>query len=326
MKKKNVAIIGAGNIAGAMAGAISGLKDTVNAYAIASRDLKKAEAFANKWGFEKAYGSYEELVNDPNVDLIYVATPHSHHYEHAMLCVEHGKPCLVEKAFTANVKQAKQLLSLAEEKKILVTEAIWTRYIPARHIVKDIINSGALGEVTSLYAEFSVDLVHIERMREPSLAGGALLDLGMYALTFASMYFGDGFSKSESKCVKFETGVDGTDDIYYTYSDGKTAHLRTSMMEGPVNEGIIYGSKGKLVVKDLNNYTSIKRYDNEDNEVEDYPIPKQINGYEYELLAALKAIDEGKIECEEMPHSESIEIMRQMDELRKTWGVIYPFD
>lgn len=326
MKKYNMAILGAGHIANAMAEAMNGLRDKLNVYAVASRDIKKAEEFAAKWNFKKAYGSYDELVNDPAVDLIYVATPHSHHFEHAKLCIEHGKAVLVEKAFTANTNQAEELIKLAEKKGVFLTEAIWTRYMPAREIVHGVIERGAIGELTTIEGEFSIPLTHKQRMCDPALAGGALLDLGMYTLTFASMYFGDDIVSVESDCVKYETGVDAIDDICYTYQDGKKAHLRTSFVTGPINEGAIIGTNGKLTIETLNNYSKICRYNLNGNMEEEYPIPEQINGYEYEVLACLEALEEGRLECEEMPHKETIEIMRQMDTLRKMWGVRYPFE
>lgn len=326
MAKTNVAILGAGNIANSMAQALNGILDEVVPYAVAARDLSRAQEFAKKWNFTKAYGSYEELVSDPEVDLVYVATPHSHHYEHMMLCLEHGKAVLCEKAFTANLKQAKEVIALAEEKNIFLTEAIWTRYMPAKDIVWDAISNGAIGELTSVEAEFSVPLSHKERMYKPELAGGALLDLGMYALTFASMYLGEDIEKVESKCELFETGVDATSDIYYTYKNGKKAHLRTSMVTGPISEGTIYGTEGSICISPLNNYSSIRRLDKDGNLAEEYAIPVQVNGYEYEVLASIKAMREGKAECEEMTHAKTLELMRQMDELRAAWGVKYPFE
>lgn len=326
MKRIRMGILGAGNIANSMAEAMKGLSDRVIPYGVASRSLDKAETFAARWGFEKAYGSYEELAEDPEIDLIYVATPHSHHFAHATLCVEHGKPVLVEKAFTGNMRQAEQLIRLAREKKILVAEAIWTRYMPAGNIVRSLLESGAIGEPKTLKAEFSVPLTHVQRLWDPALAGGALLDLGIYALTFASMYFGDDIVSVESVCEKYETGVDAADEIQYTYRDGKKAYLRTSFIDGPVNEGTIYGTKGYLHIPVLNNYTAIRRYDNAGNLMEEYPIPKQINGYEYELLACLDALQKGQLECMDMPHFETLEMMRQMDALRREWGVVYPFD
>lgn len=326
MKQINMAILGAGNIARQMAVAVNGLQSQVRAYAVASRSLEKAEAFAREWHFQKAYGSYEELAADSEVDLVYIATPHAMHYDNARLCVEHGKAVLVEKAFTANAAQARELIRLAEEKKVFLTEAIWTRYMPGRQIVERLLTQGVIGEPISLEAEFSVPLSHKQRMYDPALAGGALLDLGMYCLTFASMYFGDEIAGVTSQAEKLDTGVDAVDDIYYTYADGKKAHLRTSMITGPVNRGEIKGTRGRIEVDTLNNFTAIRVYDNAGNLLQEPEIPAQINGYEYEVLACVRALETGTLECEEMPHSETIEIMEQMDRLRREWGVVYPFE
>ena len=326
MKQWPMAILGAGNIANAMARALRGIPDKVECYAVAARDLDRARAFAKEWGFEKSYGSYEELVNDPEVELIYVATPHSHHYEHAKLCLEHGKATLLEKAFTANAKQAEELIRLSEDRKVFLQEAIWTRSLPAESRVGALMGRGCIGEPTRLYGEFSVQASHIQRMYDPALAGGALLDLGMYAMTFASMYFGDEVTKMTSVCEKYPTGVDATDDIYYTYADGKKAHLRTSFVSSPVNEGVITGTKGKLRVETLNNYTAIEVFDSEGTLVENIPIPPQINGYEYEVLSCIRALEQGALECPEMPHAETLELMRRMDALRAEWNVVYPFE
>ena len=326
MRQINMAILGAGNIARQMAVAVNGLQSQVRAYAVASRSLEKAEAFAREWHFQKAYGSYEELAADPEVDLIYIATPHAMHYDNARLCAEHGKAVLVEKAFTANAAQTRELIRFAEEKKVFLTEAIWTRYMPGRQIVEKLLAQGVIGEPISLEAEFSVPLSHKQRMYDPALAGGALLDLGMYCLTFASMYFGDEIAEVTSRVEKLDTGVDAVDDIYYTYADGKKAHLRTSMVTGPVNRGEIKGTQGRIEVDTLNNFTAIRVYDNAGNLLQEPEIPAQINGYEYEVLACVRALETGTLECEEMPHSETIEIMEQMDRLRREWGVVYPFE
>ena len=147
----NVGILGAGNIAGTMARTLNGMKDAT-AYAVASRDLERAQSFAKEYQMEKAYGSYEELLADDKVDLVYIATPHSHHLEHGKLCISYGKPVLCEKSFTANAAQARELLDYAEEKGVFITEAIWTRYMPSRKIITDIIESGELGDIHMLSA------------------------------------------------------------------------------------------------------------------------------------------------------------------------------
>ena len=180
---------------------------------------------------------------------IYVATPHALHYENARLCLEQGKPVLVEKSFTGNARQAQELISLSNEKKVFLAEAFWTRFIPARHIVRELLESGIIGEATSMKAVFEAPMTHIPRLTDPALAGGALLDIGVYTLNFASMFFGDDVEKIETTCVKYKTGVDGTDDIYYTYHDGKTAHLHTSILADSVTRnGTIFGTKGSVFV------------------------------------------------------------------------------
>ena len=327
MSKLKVGILGAGNIAASMTTALHGIAEEAVPYAVASRSLDKAQAFAQAHSVQKAYGSYEELVNDPEVDLVYVATPHALHYENARLCLEHGKPVLVEKSFTGNARQAQELISLSNEKKVFLAEAFWTRFIPARHIVRELLESGIIGKATSMKAVFEAPMTHIPRLTDPALAGGALLDIGVYTLNFASMFFGDDVEKIETTCVKYKTGVDGTDDIYYTYHDGKTAHLHTSILADSVTRnGTIFGTKGSVFVEKISNYTAIRVYDREGSLLKDCPIPPQVNGYEYEILACKQALQNGKLECDEMPHQMTLAIMRRMDMLRETWGVRFPFD
>ena len=172
----NIAILGAGSIAATMATTLQPLKD-VTCYAVAARDLKRAQIFADKFGFQKAYGSYKDMLEDPDVELVYIATPHSHHYEHIRMCLNHDKHVLCEKAFTANARQAEEVLKLAESKGLLLTEAIWTRYMPMRQTINEVIKSGIIGKPTSLSANLGYPIEHVERMVKPELCGGALLDL-----------------------------------------------------------------------------------------------------------------------------------------------------
>lgn len=318
-----IAILGAGSIARSMATTINGLDEAVN-YAVASRDYNKAEAFAKEFGFEKAYGSYEEMLMDPEVDIVYVATPHSHHYEHAKLCLNHGKHVLCEKAFAINTKQAEEMFALAIEKNLLLTEAIWTRYMPLRKTLNGIISSGIIGTVNMLTANLGYTLDHVQRMLEPSLAGGALLDLGVYPLNFALMAFGNDIEKITSTAVLTDKGVDAQNSITLSYKDGKMAVLNSTMLSQTDRQGIISGSKGFIVAENINNCERIRVYDFNRKEIACYEAPKQITGYEYEVLACIKAIKEGKIECDEMPHAETIRVMKIMDILRKEWGVVYP--
>lgn len=316
-------ILGAGNIGGAMARTIAGM-DKVEAYAVGARDLARAEAFAAQYHLTKAFGSYEEMLSDPELELVYVATPHSHHYEHVKLCLEHGKHVLCEKAFTVNAKQAVELFEMAKSKNLLLTEAIWTRYMPMRKTLDEIAASGVIGEITSLTANLGYVVGHLPRMQEPGLAGGALLDLGVYPINFASMVFGDKIREVSSSAVLTESKVDAVNSITLIYEDGKMAQLHSNMMVATDRRGMIYGDKGYIEVQNINNCEGIRVFDTNHKLIAEYETPKQITGYEYEVEACMEAMAKGELECPQMPHKESIRIMELMDSLRAQWGVKYP--
>lgn len=326
-EKFKMAIMGTGNIAAQMAEAINGLQEQqIEAYAVASREAEKARQFAGKWNFVKYYGSYEEMAEDGDINLIYIATPHAMHYENARLCIEHGKNVLVEKAFTANAGQAKELIRLAHEKGVFLAEAIWTRYMPGLQMIREIIAAGKIGQVDSVEADFSVPISRIKRLHDPALAGGALLDLGVYTLTFASMFLGDDVVSARSRYIKYETGVDATDHMELTYRDGRQAFLRTSMVSGSGNEGRINGTGGYIQVTNLNSLEKIEVFDAAGQLQETLVPPQLVNGYEYEVMACKRAIEAGLLECAEMTHNEILLIMEQMDSFRASWGVVYPFE
>jgi len=326
-----IAVLGAGSIARSMAKTLRGMKANgrpVELYAVASRDLDKAKAFAEAEGFAKAYGSYEEMVRDDAVELVYVATPHSHHAEHMRLCIEHGRPVLCEKAFTGNARQAEEILRLAEEKGVFVTEAIWTRYMPSREIVNNLIADGAIGRPSVLMTNLGYAIKDKERIRLPELAGGALLDLGVYTLNFASMVFGDDVERMDSSAGMLETGVDHTESITLYYRDGRVAQLTSTALANTNRRCQVYGDKGYLTVDNVNNPQVIELYDMSRSgiPVQTIRVPQQITGYEYEVEACLRALEQGALECPEMPHAETLHIMRVMDALRAQWGMRYPFD
>lgn len=317
------AIMATGWIAEKMAMTVTPFPE-VEKYAVASRSLEKAEAFAKQWGFAKAYGSYEELVQDPEVELIYVATPHSHHYECGKLCLENGKPALVEKAFCVNAKQAKELIALSESKGVFLSEAFWTRFMPSRKMVDALLKENLIGQMTSMTVEFGYALEHRERLVKPELAGGALLDLGVYTINFALMFAGSEVKNVTSAAVLSSEGVDWANSVTLTFENGCLATLHSNMRSNTHNHGTIYGKEGRIEVENTNNFESIKVFDKDGVLLRDLEIPKQVTGYEYEVLACMKAISEGKLECEEMPHSETIRMMEIMDEARAQWGMKYP--
>ena len=312
-----------------MATAINGTEG-VSAYAVASRDLDKANAFAKEWGFEKAYGSYEEMLADANVDLVYVATPHSHHFEHAKMCILANKPALVEKAFTANASQAKELLALAKDKKVFITEAIWTRYMPMVQMIREAAFSGKIGKIRSVTANLGYPVSGRERVIEPALCGGALLDVGIYALTFISILLGDGFSDIKAEAVLSDKGTDLDDLVTMKASCGGEKVLCSfhSSIDCPTDrKGMIYGTEGYIEVGNVNNFEYIEIHDSSRRLIERIDAPAQPGtGYEYQFEACRKALSEGSPECPEMPHSETVKIMEIMDGMRAQMGVVYPND
>lgn len=317
-----IGILGAGNIAGVLAATMNRLPE-VECYTVASRNLEKAENFAKKYGFQKAYGSYEEMISDKEVELVYVATPHSHHYEHMKMCIEAGKHVLCEKAFTVNATQAKEIFSLAEKKGVLVTEAIWTRYMPSRQIINELLAT-RIGEVKTLTANLDYRIAEKERIIKPELAGGALLDVGVYAINFALMHFGNAIAKTVSTAHLTETGVDGQNMITYSYKDSKMAVLTSGIYGLSDRNGVFYGSEGWMVVDNINNPLEVKIYNKERALVETISMPEQISGYEYEIRETIECIRQGVMECPSMPHKDTVEVMELMDALRKEWGVQYP--
>jgi len=323
MRQYKFAILGAGDIAEKMASTVIHMPQIIP-YGVASRDLTRASNLAKKYNFKKAFGSYEEMLQDPEIDLVYVATPHSHHYRHSMMCLEHGKHVLCEKSFTTNAKQAERLIDFARSKNLVLAEAIWTRYLPMSKTINELIDSGVIGNIRLLTADLGYIVTHKERIVNPALAGGALLDVGVYTLNFAAMVLGDRITKSSSICTFTDTGVDASGSVTLCYENGVLAVLHFSVVAQTNRQGVIYGDKGCLVVENINNPELIKVYNLDREVVATYPAPPQITGFEYQVESVINAIENRLVECPEMPHSEIIRIMKQMDGFRKEWGLEYP--
>lgn len=325
MENLRVGIIGAGWIAEKAAITLKNLEGA-SCYAIASRSLEKAQAFAEKWQVTCAYGSYSELIADENVDLVYVAIPHSHHYDVTKEALENGKPCLVEKAFMANHRQAADIVRISRERKVFLAEAIWTRYQPAVQIVRQLISNGQIGTPRLITATLGYSMGNKPRIMRPDLCGGALLDLGVYAINFVRMFCESPIEKLESQCVKSDTGMDLTNAISFTFANGMLANVQSSACCVGDNIGVIAGTEGNLIIDNINNPQRIRINKRDRVFVKDINVPKQITGYEYEFLACKQAMEDGLIEPPQMPLEETLYIMKMMDELRMKWGVHYPMD
>ena len=320
-----VGIIGTGWIAEKAAITLAGLTEC-EAYAVGSRTQEKADAFAAKWNIQKAYGSYSELIADADVDLLYIGTPHSHHYDVTREALLAGKPCLVEKAFMANYRQAKEIVDLARERKVFLAEAIWTRYQPVVATVRQLIAAGRIGTPHLVTATLGYSMGDKPRIMRPDLCGGALLDLGVYALNFVRMFFDADIVSMDGRCVKSQTGMDLTNSITLVLSDGMLCNLQSSAQCVGDNIGVIAGTKGNLIIDNINNPQQITVNGPDRTYVETIRVPQQITGYEYQFLACRQCLKEGRLEPREMPLDETLYVMQLMDQLRQQWGVRYPMD
>ena len=292
-----------------------------------NRSLEKAKAFADKWGVERAYASYSEVIDDPEVDLLYVATPHSHHFDITKEAILKGKPCLVEKAFMANYAQAKVIVDLARKNKVFLAEAIWTRYQPALRMVRDLIQAGRIGSPRLVTATLGYSMGNKERIMRPDLCGGALLDLGVYCLNFVRMFCDAPIVSMKSQCVKSDTGMDLSNAISLVLADdGILANVQSSASCVGDNIGVIAGTEGNLIIDNVNNPQRITVNGPDRVFVEEIPVPKQITGYEYQFVACRDALAEGRTEPPQMPLDETLYVMQLMDGFRKEWDVRYPMD
>lgn len=319
----HMGIIGAGNIANKFCEAVNKSHIDACLEAIGSRSIDKAMAFKDKHQINKAYGSYEDLYNDPLIDLVYIAIPHAFHYEEMKNALSKNKHILCEKPFTLNANQAKEIFNMAREKKLFVMEALWTRFLPVIQSLKKSIDQGIIGKINLLTADFcfkpNKDINH--RLYQKHLGGGALLDIGIYPITIANIFLGKPKS-FESRVTMFKTGVDASEIITYNY--GKTKAILTASMikESPL-EAIIEGTKGKVLIQGLHDTESAKIYDNQGSLIKEINIPFEVNGFEYEIQEAVSCIQNKQIESSIMPHKETINILKQMDDIRKSWNFSY---
>ncbi|NLD51440.1 MAG: Gfo/Idh/MocA family oxidoreductase [Clostridiales bacterium] len=318
-----IAFLGAGKIAHTVARTLTQVP-SLKLYAVAARDKNRAEAFASQYGFTKAYGSYEEMLADPQVELVYISTVNNLHFEHMTLCIRAKKPVLCEKPFTSTAREAREVLAMAAREKVFVGEAIWPRYVPLADTIVQLVNSGRLGEIVSLQANLGYPVSRVPRLDRLDLSGGALLDIGVYTLTFASLCFGDEVAGFDSTVRKSPSGVDQQSMVQLCYANGRRAYLLSSSLTATDRTGVIYGSQGYAVVHNINNYQGVDIYNAGNELVQQIKAPPQISGYEYQFLACAEAVRKGELEPAQMPHQTTIRIMDLMDSIRHSWSLYYP--
>ena len=319
-------ILGPGRIAHSLAQALNLLPGS-ELLAVGSRSIERAEAFSRKYGVPRSYGSYEELAADPDVTVIYVATPHPFHKEHSLLSLSNGKAVLCEKPLTINAKETEELIDFSKNRKLFLMEAMWTRFLPAIVKLRDWLSQKLIGEVRMLFADFGFQatLNPESRAFNPRLAGGALLDLGVYTIAFASMVFGDSPVKISGLSCLSQTGVDDNTGILLEYPSGGMAVLSCSLRAKTSREARIFGSKGSIVIPEFWHASSLL-LQLEGKEISEEKIPFENTGFQFEAAEVEKCLREGKLESPTMPLDESLSILRIMDEVRRIAGLKYPME
>ena len=319
-------ILGPGGIAHKFATAVKAIPDA-EIVAVGSRDRQRANAFADTFDVPHRHGSYVELANNPEVDVVYVATPHPFHKACAMLCLEAGKAVLCEKPFTVDAEQAETLIACAGKHQQFLMEAMWTRFIPVMVKVREWLADGVIGEPRMLTADFGNRVVLTAenmkgRLFAPELAGGALLDIGVYTVSLASMVFGVP-TQITSLAHIGETGIDEQAAILLSYDAGQIASLSCAITTRTSQDARIFGTEGAIHIPNFSGATSatLEVLGKDPLQLE---IPFTENGFEYQVLEVINCLRAGKLESDVMPLDESLSIIKTMDVVRAQWGLEYP--
>ncbi|MEP7252834.1 MAG: Gfo/Idh/MocA family oxidoreductase [Ginsengibacter sp.] len=308
-------ILGAGRIAAKFCEALCFVEGS-EVYAVASRDMENAKAYAEKYKATRFYSTYEELMNDQEVDIIYIATPHPFHFEQTMNCLRHNKPVLCEKPMSLSYSDTAEMIAFAEEKKLFLMEGMWTSCMPFINKIQSLIKDGAIGKVQYLSADFCFNApVDINgRLYNKSLGGGSLLDVGIYPVFLATLLFGEP-SAIKSVTKKTVTDVDEYASVILQYPNGATAHLLSGITFNSPIEAEIIGTDGSIKIKNpwfKATEFSLRRNDGTE---ENISIPHLSNGFEHEINEVMNCLNNNFLESTKMPHRLSLRISKILDEL-----------
>ena len=297
-------------------------------HALGSRNLATATEFAARFRVASSHGSYEDLVADPDVDVVYISTPHPFHHENALLALDAGKHVLIEKPFAMNAWQAREIVDLAESKGLIALEAMWTRYLPHMVRIRELIRSGALGDVRTVIADHNQNLPKDpeHRLNDPALGGGALLDLGIYPVSFAFDVFGAPVSIRAAASMT-GTGVDRQTAMIFEYGDGQQAVLQCALDTAGPNQASIIGTEGRIEIPSVW-YTpsAFTRYDADGNVVERFDEPVTGRGMQYQAREMERLIAAHAIANDILPPRQSVQVMEALDEVRRQIGLAYDSD
>lgn len=325
MKTFKWGILAPGNIANNFAKGLAVIPDAVP-WAVGSRDLGRARVFAEKYGFQKAYGSYDELAHDKDVDAIYVATPHPFHEEAVLTCLRQGKPVLCEKPFAANAAQAARMIAEARKQGVFLMEAMWTRFLPAVRKMMALVADGAIGRVRHITADFGfrADVNPASRLFDPALAGGSLLDVGVYNLSFCSMVYGKQPDRVQSHMVIGSTGVDEATTVQLSYRDGSSASLFTSVRLNTLHEAVLYGDAGHIRMPIYWRGDTVILNNGDGQQA--FNLPFKASGFQFETMEVMACLEKGLTESPLMPLDETLSVAKTMDAIRFDNHLRYPFE
>ncbi|MGL4611699.1 MAG: Gfo/Idh/MocA family protein [Trueperaceae bacterium] len=319
-------ILGTGTIAHKFAAGLNDLPD-IKLVAVGSRTQEAADTFANKFKIERRHPTYEALVQDPEVDAIYISTPHPFHKENTLLCLENGKAVLCEKPFAINAKEALEMIALARQKKVFLMEAMWSRFLPHMVKVRELLAQDTLGDVRMLECDFGfrTEVNPNSRLFNPELGGGAVLDVGIYPISLAFMLFGAPV-EVKSFARLGSTGVDEEATMLFSHREGQQSLLSTATRLSTPHEATIIGTKGYIRIHSPwwgpSNFTVHV----EGKKPKKVKVETPLNGYTYEALEVSQCLREGKLESDFMPLDETLAIMKTLDAIRGQWGLKYPME
>jgi len=319
-------ILGTGAIAKKFATALQSLPEA-RLVAVGSRTKVKADEFGAEYKVPHRHGSYESLVNDAEADAVYVATPHSCHKENALAALTAGKPVLVEKPFTINAIEAESVIKLARTKKLLLMEAMWTRYLPLYAKLRQMLAEGVIGEVRMLTSDFGFKARpdSNRRLFEPALGGGALLDVGVYSVSLASMILGSP-SQVTGAAQLGPTGVDEQSAMVLTHRDGQLAVLWCAITVDTPQEASLMGTNGRIRIHAPFWKATTMTLTRQGRKEEELGLPFTGNGYQCEAAEFMSCLRADKLESAVMPLAETVAIMKTLDTLRAQWGLKYPME
>lgn len=324
-------ILGCGRIAGKFA---SDLKLVKNAELVAcgARSKNSADAFAATHSIKHKHYSYEDLVKDDEVEVIYVATPHSHHHEHTLLCIENNKAVLCEKAFAINYKQAKEMIDAARSKKVFLMEAVWSKFLKPFNIIKKMIDDGKLGEIKSMQLNFGFKPPPEnapQRIYDPALGGGTLLDIGIYNV-FTTLLFLGKPDAIEATMTPASTGIDAQCAATFSYKNGAIAQLFSTFLSDTSTEADICGTEGRVHLSHryYTPFATVEYYTGKPDtkQIMYAPENEEGSGYQYEASHVCDCLNQGLTESNIMTHNDTLLLMETMDEIRRKAGIVYAVD